>query len=319
MEAIRERLAQLEELIGRIPEDEEQRSINDRLREAIESDQWAESLYISLVAETSERLEAAEEAIIILKKAVANTSVGTGMFKPKIPEPKAFGGARSSKELENFLWDMEHYFSAAKVGLDEQVNIAVMYLTGDAKLWWRTRSKEDLNAGRPKVETWETLKRELKEQFLPNNTSWIAREDLKKLRQDGSVRDYVKKFSSLILDIDNMFEEDITFNFLSGLQPWAQLELRRQKVSDLSSAIAAADGLADFRAGASEGTAGASSVSYPLMDRYEMKRRKKGLVGENLNKLMAMGSQKPRARKRFRDQVRVVLFTRVSTLQETAR
>ena len=120
-------------------------------------------------------------------------------------------------------------------------------------------------------------------------------------------------------DIDNMSEEDITFNFLSGLQPWAQLELRRQKVSDLSSAIAAADGLADFRAGASEGTAGASSVSYPLMDRYEMKRRKKGLVGENLNKLMAMGSQKPRARKRFRDQVRVVLFTRVSTLQETVR
>jgi hypothetical protein len=279
MEAIRERLTRLEELIGPISEDEEQRSINDRLGEAIESAERTESLYISLAAETSERLEAAEEAIAILKKAVANTSVGTCMSKPKIPEPKAFGGARSSKELENFLWDMEHYFSAAKVRLDEQVNIAVMYLTGDAKLWWRTRSKEDLNAGRPKVETWETLKRELKEQFLPNNTSWIAREDLKKLRQDGSVRDYVKKFSSLILDIDNMSEEDRMFNFLSGLQPWAQLELRRQKVSDLSSAISAADGLADFGAGASKGNAGASSDSYPMMDRYEMKKKKKGLGG----------------------------------------
>jgi len=174
---------------------------------------------------------------------------------------------------------MEQYFSVAKIRLAEQVNTAVMYLTGDAKLWWRTRSKEDLNAGRPKVETWETLKRELKEQFLPNNTSWIAREDLKKLRQDGSVRDYVKKFSSLILDINNMSEEDRTFNFLSGLQPWAQLELRRQKVSDLSSTISAADGLADFGAGASKGNAGASSDSYPMMDRYEMKKKKKGLGG----------------------------------------
>jgi hypothetical protein len=48
---------------------------------------------------------------------------------------------------------------------------------------------------------------------------WIAGDDLKKLRHDGSVRDYIKRFSSLILDIDNMFEEDKLFNLLSGLQP----------------------------------------------------------------------------------------------------
>jgi hypothetical protein len=54
--------------------------------------------------------------------------------------------------------DMEQYFSMAKIRLAEQVNIAVMYLTGDVKLWWQTRSKEDLNAGRPKVERWEILK-----------------------------------------------------------------------------------------------------------------------------------------------------------------
>jgi len=88
------------------------------------------------------------------------------------------------------------------------------------------------------------------------------------------------------------------FNFLSGLQSWAQLELRRQKVSGLSSAISAADGLANFRVGASKGTAGASSVSYPLMDRYEMKRKKKGLGGgepkqaDNNGKSEAKGKEK---------------------------
>ena len=46
------------------------------MREAIESVEWAESLYISLAAETSDRLEVAEEAIAILKKAVANIFVG---------------------------------------------------------------------------------------------------------------------------------------------------------------------------------------------------------------------------------------------------
>jgi hypothetical protein len=38
-----------------------------------------------------------------------------------------------------------------------------MYLYGDAKLWWRTRIKDDLTAGHPKIETWDRLKQELKE------------------------------------------------------------------------------------------------------------------------------------------------------------
>ena len=47
------------------------------------------------------------------------------------------------------------------------------------------------------------------------------------------VREYVKTFSSLMLDIKNMSEEDKQFNFMSGLQPQAELELKRQVVRDL--------------------------------------------------------------------------------------
>ena len=60
----------------------------------------------------------------------------------------------------------------------------------------------------------------------------------------GTVRDYVKEFSSLILDIKNMFEEDKLFNFVSGLQAWAQTELRRQGVKDLPAAM---DCLVDYK------------------------------------------------------------------------
>lgn len=53
---------------------------------------------------------------------------------------------------------------------------------------------------------------------------------MKSLKQTGSVREYVKEFNSLRLDIQNTFEEDKLFNFMSGLQKWAQVELRRQEV-----------------------------------------------------------------------------------------
>nr|TKS05767.1 hypothetical protein D5086_0000129830 [Populus alba] len=84
-----------------------------------------------------------------------------------------------------------------------------------------------------------------------------------------------------------MSEEDRMFNFLSGLQPWAQLELRRQKISDLSSTIATADGLGDFRAESSEGAAGVSGVSSRPKDMGEMKKKKR-FIGEEPRQVAGM-------------------------------
>ena len=109
--------------------------------------------------------------------------------------------------------------------------------------------EDNAEFGRPQITTWETLKKELKDQFLPTNTAWVAREALKRLRHTGSVREYVKEFSSLMLDIKNMSEEDKLFNFMSGLQGWAQTEFRRQGVRDLPVAMAAANCLVDYKMG----------------------------------------------------------------------
>lgn len=90
----------------------------------------------------------------------------------KVLEPKSFGGKRSAKELKNFLWDMETYFQAAKVFQKEKVsNITGMNLSSSAKLWWRVSISNDINANHEELVTQETLKKELKDQFLPCNTS----------------------------------------------------------------------------------------------------------------------------------------------------
>ena len=112
---------------------------------------------------------------------------------------------------------MEQYFVDAQTPAGEQVTITTMYLLSNAKLWWWTRSSDDDVAGPPKIKMWETLKKELKDQFLPMNTAWMARESLKKLKRTSSVRDYVKESSLLILDIKDMSEVDKLFNFMFGM------------------------------------------------------------------------------------------------------
>ena len=63
----------------------------------------------------------------------------------------------------------------------------------------------------------------------------------------GTMREYVKEFNSLMLDIKNMSEEDKLFNFVSRLQGWEQTKLRRQGVKDLSAAMDATNCLVDYK------------------------------------------------------------------------
>ncbi|KAL0358175.1 UNVERIFIED_CONTAM: hypothetical protein Scaly_1503200 [Sesamum calycinum] len=77
----------------------------------------------------------------------------------------------------------------------EKVSVTNMYLIRDAKLWLRTRLSEDTSVNRDRIKTWDVLKKGLKDQFLPCNTLWLARESLRKLKHSGIVRDYVKEFN----------------------------------------------------------------------------------------------------------------------------
>ena len=96
-------------------------------------------------------LQSYEEDIAVLKTVVLQECSLDPEAPPKVqvPKPQGFNGNRNAKKLENFLWDMEQFFRAAHIPDAEKVSITSMYLTGDAKLWWRTRMEDDVESGRP--------------------------------------------------------------------------------------------------------------------------------------------------------------------------
>ncbi|KAK2981399.1 hypothetical protein RJ640_017987 [Escallonia rubra] len=61
--------------------------------------------------------------------------------------------------------------------------------------------------------------------------------------------DVVKEFTTLMLHIPNMAEEDLLFNFVDGLQSWAKKELQRRGVKDVDEAIAMAESLTKYDRG----------------------------------------------------------------------
>lgn len=194
------------------------------------------------------KADEALEKCATLTRAVGRDALGVGAAKIKPPKPRDYSGARDAKEVDNFLFDMEQYFRICQLSDDQKVDTAIMYLSEDAKLWWRTKHA-DIEAGRIKIDTWAEFKEELKEQFYPVNTAFVARMKLQECRQKGSLRNYVKEYSAIMLDITDMNEKDRVFNFVNGLKEWAQREILRQNIDTLAAAMCAAERLMDYSVG----------------------------------------------------------------------
>ncbi|KAK3032810.1 hypothetical protein RJ639_035416 [Escallonia herrerae] len=189
-----------------------------------------------------------QDRVELLSHAVVNTPAGGAEHgsRPRVPEPKSYGGARDAKEVENFLFDIEQYFRAIKVDSEAtKVSMATMYLVGNAKLWWRKKYAK-IEDGSCVINTWDILKRELKSQFFPENTAFNTRKALLECKHTGSVREYCQAFSALMLDISDMSAVDRLFFFMEGLKPWARTELNRCRVNNLNEAIIAAESLSDY-------------------------------------------------------------------------
>ena len=89
------------------------------------------------------------------------------------------------------------------------------------------------------TDSWEDLKRELREQFFPENAGHIAMEKIVALKHIGNIQDDVRQFSILMLYIRGTAEKDKVFFFINGLQPWAKTKLHENKVQTLAAAMPA--------------------------------------------------------------------------------
>ncbi|KAJ9184929.1 hypothetical protein P3X46_004614 [Hevea brasiliensis] len=178
------------------------------------------------------KLHELKRKINLLVRVANNLIMGSyKVGKTKTPEPKAFGGARATKEEDSFLFYMELYFNGTKNNYDEsRLKIVLMYLANDAKLWWRIKVEETIS-GQCSIVSWDNFKKELKAYLI-----W----------------EYVRDFSTLMLDIKDMTGTYRLFNLLKGLKPWVRNELMRQNVKELNPALATAESLDDYSNDASK-------------------------------------------------------------------
>jgi hypothetical protein len=147
---------------------------------------------------------------------------------------------------------MEDYLHAAKVGWHSAVELVQSYLKGYAATWWRTMRQEE---GKNHGYTWEFFKERVESEFVPRNSNYILRCKLPDLvnATNDNLRQYVRAYSKLMLEIRHMHELDRMCQFVMGLPTWAKRKFEENWPSSLSEAIMIVEGLLDVGWGEKSG------------------------------------------------------------------
>ncbi|KAF3781462.1 hypothetical protein EJ110_NYTH37059 [Nymphaea thermarum] len=119
-----------------------------------------------------------------------------------------------------------------------------MLLEGDVVAWWR-RKIFDLENGYCTIQTFDDFRKELKGYFMPVDAERQTYRMVVNLKHTGSLREYVRTYQKLMLDVLRMPEKDKLNWFIIGLQPWAQADVERSDPKTLEQAYVATERLAD--------------------------------------------------------------------------
>jgi hypothetical protein len=121
-----------------------------------------------------------------------------------------------------------------------QVALAATRLTDAALDWYHDIWTPLVEAMAPSKPKWSELITALQAQFEPLPPSFIARSELKALRQTGTLADYINRFRHLNSSIPDMAEADRVDNFIRGLKPALQTKVNMSLPENLITATTVA-------------------------------------------------------------------------------
>ena len=158
---------------------------------------------------------------------------------PKPPKPDTFRGGR---KVASWLFMLEQYFTVTRVAVEEQrVAYAATLLRDTAADWWRGLNISAVSRGLPAVANWADFKSKITAHFQPIHEEDFARQLVRSLKQQKTVREYTTRFQEIILQIPTMDERSKVDCFIAGLKQDVRRWVKLQDPRALEEAMSVAE------------------------------------------------------------------------------
>jgi len=171
-------------------------------------------------------------------------ALGTGGNTPNTNNPKISVKIPSYKgepkeNIVAWLLQVQTVFKAQGITNDAaRINYAATGLEAAALHWYLNKVVAAGNEA--PFDDWDTFVNDIRQSFQPPNYQHHLRQQLKRLRQTGSVQEYGSQFRNIIGQIENMNEIDKVTYFTEGLKPATRMEVAYQSPNTFDEAWALA-------------------------------------------------------------------------------
>jgi hypothetical protein len=165
------------------------------------------------------------------QKSSSHLSSNIQYVKPS--KPGFFTGSKIGTTAFLWLEELKNYFNAAGVIGNQRTVFAIAHLKDEALLW-KTSKVELLD---PMSVSFDTFCELFLVRFQPIGGNLEAREELRRLKYNGNIQQYVSSFQSIMQRITDMSNTDKLDYFTNGLNRSLKTELIKQNISDLQQAI----------------------------------------------------------------------------------
>ena len=138
-------------------------------------------------------------------------------FQVEIPE---FSGNLSTEEFLDWLSAIEEILDFKKIPEDQCVPLIAYRFKSRAMAWWQQIKESRRRAGKPRIDTWERLKKNMRRAFLPYNYERTLYNKLQSLRQGTrTVEEYATDFFHMVARTTLAETEDqLVSCFIGGLR-----------------------------------------------------------------------------------------------------
>lgn len=188
-------------------------------------------------------IEVAKNVAAQAALAAANAKLANRVLKPKIPAPRIFDGKIGASivawidEIERQFVHFDDYFDDE----DKKITHALTFVIVTVRNEYKQADATATASGTP-IDTWDKFVTAMTARYQPIESASIARDQLDRSSQTGSVQAYVAHFLNVMAYLTDMSAADQVHQFCRGLKQAIRVEVMKSKPKTLSDAINTASG-----------------------------------------------------------------------------
>jgi hypothetical protein len=191
--------------------------------------------------------QALKDVLVQLGNIISNGSQGQTTNRSKnIPVTLPKFGGHEKENVRAWTRHVHEIFEARGIEEEDQLRYLYECLSDGAYFWFSNRQQSE-----NPIRTWRQFEEEVKTAFEAPTYQRDLRNQLRRIRQIRSVRDYVMQFRNIAGQIDDLGENEALTDFINGLKPATAGEVNARNPITLQEAINLAQNYDSAKFGAS--------------------------------------------------------------------